>query len=204
MKRVLLASVFASIALVVFSQSSATDKGARMIGLGGNIMTDIYELEGLDESGTNTSIYLGSDYAKFVTDNVFAGAILEWEYSGSKFPSMGETNKSYHSRLYIGPKIGFTAGDPAGIAFSTFYAGFKGIMISNKEQSSFSIDGDDESKNSFTENDIFGGIGIIFPVKQHAGIRFEFEYHYFTGKEVTVKRSQFRMNIGFTGLFFTD
>ncbi|HQH40154.1 MAG TPA: hypothetical protein PK825_00280 [Bacteroidales bacterium] len=173
------------------AQEFATDKGAGLFNITGSFTSSggsLFE----DDNGhySNTGMF-GLTASRFVARNVFLGLGV-----GYGRQSQGDL---YSTTYGVGPHIGLAAGGQKsqGFPFITFGIRYYGA--------NFKTDSWSGETTEATGSDIFGGIGIVIPIKKYVGFTIEGNYHALSLNDQNDHHyggKIFTLGIGLIGVFY--
>lgn len=176
---------------LVVAQEYATDKGAGLFNIMGSFSSSGGSLFEDDHGHYSNSATFGLTASRFIARNIFLGAGV-----GYGRQSQGAL---YNTTYGVGPHIGLAAGGKKNQAFPFVHVGihYYGANMRYDDDYSNTI----ETKGS----DIFGGIGLIIPIKKSIGIVFEGDYHALSLKDQDENHyggKIFTLGIGLVGVFY--
>lgn len=173
------------------AQEYATDKGAGLFNITGNFSSSGGSLFEDSHGHYSNSAIFGLGASRFVARNVFLG--LGFGYGRQ---SQGD----WYSTTYgIGPHIGLAAGGQKsqGFPFITFGVRYYGANFKTDIWSGNTVEA--------VGSDIFGGLGIVIPIRKYVGLTFEGNYHALSLNDQNDHHyggKIFMLGIGLIGVFY--
>ncbi|MEA2106772.1 MAG: hypothetical protein U9P82_08670 [Bacteroidota bacterium] len=176
-----------------FSQEYGIDKNSWMISGSFSFSKHDGELyEDIDGNKT-TTVYFSNTTNYFLAKGLFAGLGISYSYRRTGADGM----ETYG----IGPNLGYIYGKKESKLYPFVAAGFRLNNINQDSEATYVYSPQDLKLLGYN---IFGSIGIIFPVKEHIGITFELDYskYYLTESQGDYDGNILTFSVGIIGFIF--